>query len=244
MLEQQYKTRHHELPLVRVGKRVAVYVPETSEWFRRSVQPHLRANVPVRIDAAEGYAYSLYPREFDREPVLARRLILRWSSGRLYLDSARGPDGQRVDLSALLTEPTLDEIADTALNNAVEDPTLARSGLHPGVQAQLAETARQESALRLALLAQVLAGDTSALCLCVKLLGASFGGFDARADLYQQATEKLATVPYAPHLRDLVAALLGSPQDSAVRTAAVAFCRHLEAADIEATWAAELLTRA
>jgi hypothetical protein len=244
MLEQEYKTRHHELPLIRVGGRVVVHVPETSEWFRRSVQPHLRANVPVRIDAAEGYAYSLRPRAFEREPVLARRLILRWSSGRLYLDSARGTDGRPVELNVLLSKPTLEELAETALNNPVEDTALSKSGLRPVVQAQLAETARQESALRLALLAQVLAGDSSALCLCVKLLGASFGGFDAKGDLYQQATEKLATVPYAPHLRDLVASLLASPLDSAVRTAAVAFCRHLEAADIEAAWAAELLTRA
>jgi hypothetical protein len=243
MIEQQFKTRHHELPLVRVGKRVAVYVPETSEWFRKSVQPHLQVNVPVRIDAAEGYAYALQARDVDRVPVLARRLILRWNSGRLYLDSARGTDGQPVDLDHLFSRPTPEEIVETALNNPAIDTVLSKSGLRPKVQLELAETARQESALRLALLAQVLAGDSSALCVCVKLLGASFGGCDPRGDLYQQATEKLATVPYAPHLRDLIASLLGSSLDSAVRTAAVAFCRHLESSDIETKWAAEQLAR-
>jgi hypothetical protein len=244
MIDQRYKTRHHELPLVRVGERVIVFVLEASDWFRRSVQPHLQPNVPVRIDAAEGYAYALYPRDFDRAPVLARRLILRWSSGRLYLDSARGTDGRHVDLNALLTRPTVEELAETALSHPTIDTALSKSGLHPKVQSQLAETARQESALRLALMAQVLAGDTSAMCLCVKLLGSSFGGCDPTGDLYQQATEKLATARYAPHLRDLTAALIAGPLPSPVRSAAVAFCQHLQASDIETSWAAELLSRA
>ena len=243
MIDAQYKTRHHELPLVRVGSRVAIVVSETSDWFRRSIQPHLRLNVSVRIDAAPGYAYSLYPRQFDREPVLARRLILAWDVRRLYLESARGTDGHHVDLNVLLTKPTLEEIAEAALSRP-DDTALSKTGLNASVQTQLAETARQESALRLTLLSQVLARDPSAMCLCIKLLGTSFGGCNPNGDLYQQATEKLATVPYAPHLRDIIAALIATPLPTSVRSAAVAFCQHLKAGDVETAWATELLTRA
>jgi hypothetical protein len=244
MIDQQYKTRHHELPLVRAGARAVVYVTEASDWFRRSVQPHLKVNVPVRIDAAPGYAYALQPREFDRVPVLARRLILRWYGGRLFLDAARGVDGQPVDLNSLLSRPTLEEAAEAALSHPAQDTALSKSGLHPTVQTKLADTARQEAALRRELLAQVLAGDAAARCLCVKLLGKSFDGCDPNGDLYQQAAAKFETVPYAPHLRDLTAQLINGPLPSAVRDAAVNFCRHLNEIGIEPSWAAELLTRA
>jgi hypothetical protein len=245
MIDTQYTTRHHELPLVQSRRRVAVVVGETSAWFRRSIQPHLAENVPVRIDAAEGYAYSLQARDIDRPPVLARSVVFRWRAGYLYLEAARGTDGQRVDLNALFAVPTVEEIAEEALRQTVEDPALSSSGLHPHVQSQLAETARQERALRRALLAQVLVGDTAAMCLCVKLLRTSFGGCDADGDLYQQASTKLATVPYAPHLRDLLATLITARRDAgAIRDAATDFCRHLAAAEIEAKWASELLGRA
>jgi hypothetical protein len=244
MIDEQYNTRHHDLPLVRMGDRVAIVVQETSDWFRRSVQPHLRPNKPVRIDAAEGYAYALQPRNLEREPTLARRLILRWQAGRLYLDSARGIDGRSVDLQGLLTRPTLDEIAETVLARPTQDTALTKSGLHKDVQSQLAETQRQESALRLALLAQILDGNSAAMCLAVKLLGTAFGGCDPRGNLYQQATVKLETAPYVPHLRDLIASVIANPIPSAVRTAAVAFCQHLKAAEIEPAWAADQLTRA
>ena len=56
--------------------------------------------------------------------------------------------------------------------------------------------------------------------------------------------EKLATVPYAPHLRDLLAALLAAPRATALRDAATAFCRHLEVAGVEHEWASERLARA
>jgi hypothetical protein len=243
MADEEYKTRHHELPLVRVEGLVAVHVPGTSDWFRRSVQPHLRRNLPVRIDAAPGYAYALHPREFDRTPVLARLLVLRWSAGRLYLDSARGTNGRPVDLELLLAKPSLDEIAEAALRQPTVDRTLTKSGLRPVDQAQIAETARQESALRLTLLAQVLDGDVSARVLCVKLLGTSFGGCDAHGDLYLQAREKLETLSYAPHLRDLLRTVISNPIPSAIRTAAIAFCQHLKAAGIEEQWAADLLER-
>ena len=244
MTDQQYKTRHHELPLVRVVARVAVAVAETSTWFRRSLQVHLRENVPVRIDAAPGYAYALCPRDAEREPVLALRLVFRWRAGRLYIDSATGTDGRAINLGALLTVPTLEEIAAEALGHAGEDSALSRSGLHPAVQTQLTETSRQETALRRALLGQVLAGNSAAMCLCVKLLGTAFGGFDPLGAVYKQAAEKFATVPYAPHLRDLLAAQVASPLATALRSAARDFCHHLETAHIEAEWAAELLARA
>jgi hypothetical protein len=244
MIDQQYNTRHHELPLVQLGDRAAIVVQETSDWFRRSVQPHLRPNTPVRIDAADGYAYSLRPRNLRKEPILARRLILFWTRGRLFLESARGTDGRSIDLVSLFIKPTLEEIADAALRQPAQDTSLSQSGLQPAIQSQLAELSRQESALRMALLAQVLAGDGAARCLCVKLLGTSFGGCDPNGNLYRQATEKLATVPYAPHLRDLVAAVIANPIPGAVRDAAIAFCRHLEALGIETSWAAEVLKRA
>jgi hypothetical protein len=244
MSDEAYNTRHHELPLVRVGGYVAVHVAGTSDWFRRSVQPVLRRDRPVRIEAAPGYAYALRPREFDREPVLAGRLILRWSAGRLYLDGARGTDGRPVDLNRLLARPSLEEVAEAALRQPARDSTLSQSGLRPLVQAQLAETARQEAALRLTLLAQVLAGDGPARTLCVKLLLTSFGGCDPNGDLYSQANEKFATSAYAPHLRDLLSSVVANPIHTALRAAAIAFCQHLVASDVEARWAADLLERA
>jgi hypothetical protein len=244
MTETQYKTRHHELPLIRSGGRIAVAVSGTSEWFRKSVQSHLREGVPVRIDAAAGYAYALWPRDTDREAVLARRLVLRWQGGRLYLDSATGIDGNPVNLGLLFKKSTIEETVAEALSGPTEDTALARSGLHPNVQAQLAATAKQETALRQALLGQVLAANPAAMVLCVKLLGTLFGGCDMEGDMYKQASEKFATARYAPHLRDLLSQLVSSSMPSALRTAAVDFCRHLEETKIEPEWAAEQLSRA
>lgn len=244
MTATEYKTRHHELPLIKVGKRVAVAVAETSAWFRRSVKPHLWENIPVRIDAAAGYAYALFADGSAREPVQALRLVLRWHAGQLYLESATGTDGRAIDLRALLTTPTLEELAEQALRHPAQDSALSRSGLHPAVQSQVAETSRQETALRRALLGEVLHGNSAAMCLCVKLLGTSFGGYDPHGDLYKQAAEKLATVAYAPHLRDLLTSLIASPLMTAIRGTAVDFCHHLETAGIESTWTAEQLARA
>jgi hypothetical protein len=244
MGEEEYNTRHHELPVMRLGRYVAVFVPETSEWFRKSVQPHLRPNVPVRIDAAPGYAYAVHPREFVREPVLARRLVLRWSAGRLYLDSARGTDGRPVDLVALLSKPTAEEVAEAVLRRPTVDAALSKSGLNASTKSQLADTARQESTLRLTLLSQLLAEDVNAKALCIKLLGASFGGCDPHGDLYKQATDKLSTAQYAPHLRDLLTATINNPMPSGLRSAAIAFCQLLQAADIEPEWVSQLLSRA
>lgn len=264
MLTDQYRTRNHVLPLVRVRGRVAVVVRETSEWFRRSLAPHLEENARVPVEAADGYAYCLQARGVARPPVLARRLGFRWRVGLLLLESATGVDGRPVDLNALFTAPAVPKAADperedrqamhetpreleavaaTILAGKAEDSSLSKSGLHPVVQSQLAETARQESALRLALLGRVHEGDAGASALCVKLLGTSFGGFDPKMDLYRQAAAKFATASYAPHLRDLLANLIVSPRPTSLQACARDFCHHLQEADIEAAWAAEVHAR-
>jgi hypothetical protein len=249
---------------MRVRGRVVVVVSETSDWFRRALEPHLEENARVRIEAAEGYAYCLQARSVARPPVLARRLVFRWRAGQLLLESATGTNGRPVDLNVLFAVPDvnakgeeredpqamyetpnmLEEVATAALEETAEDTNLSKSGLRPVVQTELAEAARQEGALRLALLARVQEADAHASALCVKLLGASFGGFDPGTELYQQAAAKLATSPYAPHLRDLLANLITSPRPSTLRNSAKEFCRHLEAARIETGWATELLKRA
>ena len=271
MTTQTYRTRNHELPLVRARGTVVVVIPETSDWFRRAIEPHLDEDAQVRVEAAEGYAYCLQPRTVSRPPALASRVVFRWRAGQLIVERATGTDGRPLDLTALFgasasgirskgkskggsrsgdetefgheTPRSLEAVAARALDGPAEDTNLSQSNLHPSVQAELAETARQESALRLALLARVQDADPRASALCVKLLGTSFGGFDSGQDLYTQSAAKFAGSPYAPHLRDLLANLILPRKPGSLRDAAVHFCTQLKTDQIETEWADDLIKR-
>ncbi|WP_171470991.1 hypothetical protein [Frigoriglobus tundricola] len=272
MSTETYRTRNHVLPLVRARGTVVVVIPETSDWFRRAIEPHLDEDAQVRVEAAEGYAYCLQPQSVSRPPVLAARVVFRWRAGQLIVERATGTDGRPLDLNALFgasvagvkapkgkskggsrsgddtalaheTPRSLEAAAAKVLDGPTEDTSLSHSNLHPSVQAELAETARQEGALRLALLARVQDADPRASALCVKLLGASFGGFDSKQDLYTQSAAKFAGSPYAPHLRDLIANLILPRKPGSLRDAAVHFCTQLKADQIETEWADDLLKR-